>query len=245
LPPIRLVAGTRQFSKMTSQTCERGLAEAEAGRAGLDQEGRDAGGALLRRIGARHHGEEARFRRVGDEALGTVDHVAVAVAPGGRAHGGRVGADIGLGQREGADDLAARQLGQIGALLLLGAVDDDALRADAVVGADHGAEGGRGLAELESDAHLLRHGQAEAAIFRGDGQTEEAERAHLRDDLFGDGVVVRDAMLVGHEPLAHEAPHGDEQLLQGFGIERHADQLTGGSGEVANRRELRWTTERL
>ena len=54
-------------------------------------------------IGARHHGEEAGLGRVGDEALGAVEHLVVAVADARVVRSaGRVGAGIGLGQRERA-----------------------------------------------------------------------------------------------------------------------------------------------
>ena len=172
LPPIRLAAGTRQFSKITSQVWAprwpiflSGLPRRDAGRLALDDEGRDAAGALLGRIGARHQREDAGLRRVGDEALGAVDDVVLAVAPMARgAQRGGVRAGVRLGQRERGDDLAGRQLRQVLGLLLLGAVDHDALRADADRGAEHRAEGRRGLAQLEHHQHLLFHRQSEAAI---------------------------------------------------------------------------------
>src|SRR5438309_290626 len=48
------------------------LADAESGRPRLDEEGRDAAGAFVPGIAARHHGEDAGDRRVGDEALAAV-----------------------------------------------------------------------------------------------------------------------------------------------------------------------------
>src|SRR5262249_18248882 len=130
-----------------------------------------------------------------------------------------------------------------GTLLLLGPVDDDALRADADIGAEAGAEHRRSLSQLEGDAHLFRHAQPESAILDGDRESEQAERPHFRDDLIGYGVGVGDAMLVGHEPLAHEAPNGGEQLVEGFGVESHPStsmgvgagrHLTGAAVDVAN-----------
>ncbi len=87
LPPIRLrgrhaavlendVAGVRAALAHLPV----GLAEGEAGRAALDDEGRDAVRALVAGVGARHHGEDAGLGRVGDVALGPVQHVVVAVA---------------------------------------------------------------------------------------------------------------------------------------------------------------------
>ena len=106
-------------------------------------------------------------------------------------------------------------------LLLRRAVDDDALRADAVVGADERAEGGRGPPKPEGDLRLLRHGQPEAAILLRDRQAEEAERAHLGDDLGRDAVLLGDALLERPQALGHEALDGVEELGERVAVERH------------------------
>src|SRR5690606_40965610 len=49
---------------------------------------RSAAGALDLGVGAGHHGEDAGVRGVGDEALGAVDDVEVAIAHGGGLQGG-------------------------------------------------------------------------------------------------------------------------------------------------------------
>jgi hypothetical protein len=67
-----------------------GLGHRETRRAGLDEEGRDAGDAGFLGGGAGEHCEQAGMRRVGGEALGSVDHVVGAVAPGTRHQRGRV-----------------------------------------------------------------------------------------------------------------------------------------------------------
>ncbi len=203
------------------------FAELDARRAALDQERGNAVGTFVGRRGARHHGEEPGLRRVGDEALGAVEDIAVAIAPRGRLQGGGVGAGIRFGQREGADDLAGRELGQVAALLLLGPVHDDALGADAVVGADERAERGRGLADLEGEARLFLHGEAKAAIFGGDSQAEHAEFFHLGDHLRRNSVFLRDLELDRDQPLLNEARHGFAQLIEGFAIQRHAPSPSG------------------
>src|SRR3546814_10378710 len=58
------------------------LADGDARRIRLDDEGRHPAGALVGRIGARHQGEHAGMRRIGDEALGAVDDVMTALAFG-------------------------------------------------------------------------------------------------------------------------------------------------------------------
>ena len=90
-PPIRFPAGTAQRSKITSHGMRAALAhlavelaEREARRVALDHERRNAAGALVRGIGARHHRENGGLGRIGDEALRAVEHVVIAVAPRGR-----------------------------------------------------------------------------------------------------------------------------------------------------------------
>ena len=84
-PPITLAAGTRTFSRITSQVLVprwpiflSGLPRVRPGRPRGHDEGGDA--ARARAVGARHQGEGAGARRVGDEALGAVENVVVAVA---------------------------------------------------------------------------------------------------------------------------------------------------------------------
>ncbi|CAN4021913.1 Spermidine/putrescine-binding periplasmic protein, partial [Dysosmobacter welbionis] len=97
------------------------LAHGEAGEAALHDEGGDAAGAL----GLVGHGEDHEHVghvAVGDEDLGAVEDIVVAVQLGlGLALGG-VGTGVGFGQAEGADLVALGQHGQVLGLLGLGAV---------------------------------------------------------------------------------------------------------------------------
>ncbi|KAG0767804.1 hypothetical protein G6F22_017597 [Rhizopus arrhizus] len=158
-----------------------GLADAQARGAGFDQEARDRVGTALRR-GARHDREQAGDGRVGDVALGAVQHVAVAIAFGGQPQRHRVGAGIGLGQCERADQFAASQLGQVAGALVVRAGQHDGLRTDADVGAGQRTKRGRGLAQFEHHPHFFFHRQAQAAEFRRDRQAEETQFAHFVDD---------------------------------------------------------------
>src|SRR5690606_20308448 len=123
--------------------------DAQSRRAALHQESAEALVVPAFWVATRDHGEDAGVRRVGDEPLGAVEHPAVAVAPRLRAHRGCVGADVRLGEAEGGDLLAARQAPQVPPLLLLGAVLEDAVGADAVVDPEHRAEGKASPAEDE------------------------------------------------------------------------------------------------
>ncbi|MNN02147.1 hypothetical protein D3C81_1147950 [compost metagenome] len=197
------------------------LAEADARRLRIDNKGRDAGRALDRRIGARHQREHAGLRRVGDEALGAVDHVVVAIAHGGGAQRAGVRAGVRLGQREGGEDLARGQPGQPRGLLLGGAIHQDALRADANRGAQQRAKGRCGLAQLHHHAGLFLHGQLQAAEAFGDGHAEQAHLAHVLHDVLRDFIGLGDQCLGGHQAFAHEAPHAVEQGFQGVVIADH------------------------
>src|SRR5580698_2473299 len=197
------------------------LAYMDALRVRGHDEGRNAARALARRIAARHQREHAGAVGVGDEALGAVDDIVVAVTDRRRLERRRVGARAGLGEAEARHDLAAGELGQPFALLRRGAEHHHALTADADIGADDGAEGGRGVAELHRHQHFLLHGEAEPAIFLRDGDAEEPERTHPGHDLVRYAVVFGDLGLERHAGLAHEAVHGVDQLLTRLQIERH------------------------
>src|SRR4029078_1660460 len=86
------------------------------------------------------HGDVG-LRAVGDPHLRAVEHVAVAVAPRAAAHRARVAAAVGLCQAEAAHDGARSQLGQVTALLLLGAIGVDRVHDEAALHARRRAHG--------------------------------------------------------------------------------------------------------
>jgi hypothetical protein len=104
-------------------------------------------------------------------------------------------------------------------LLLLRAVHDDALRPDADVGSDEGAEGDGGIAERFDQAGFLKGGEAETVELLGDGQAEETEVAHLLHDLLGDVVLVLDPLFGGDQAFARETVHGVEKLAEGVVVD--------------------------
>jgi len=197
------------------------LADDDPGRVCGHDEGGNARRSLLRWIAARHQREHAGAVSIGDEALGAVHDIGIAITDGADFDRSGVGTGARFCQREAGDDLATRQLRQPFGLLFVTAEHDDTLAADADIGAYHGTEGRGGLAQLDGDQHLLLHGQAEAAIFFRDGNTEEPEFAHLGHNGIGHAVVVGDFCLDRHAFLRHETANGFNQLLAGFGIERH------------------------
>ena len=70
-------------------------------------------------VGTRPDHRHVGDRRVGDPHLAAVEHPVGAVAAGPGRHVGRVGAVVGLGQAEAADQLAGRHARQPSLLLLL------------------------------------------------------------------------------------------------------------------------------
>ena len=101
------------------------FAKRQTGRIGRNDEGRNAPSAGA--SGARHQREGAGARRVGDEALGAVEHIVVAVGFSAGLERSGIGAGVGLGQRKRHDQFAARDPGQVVGLLLGRAVHQDAL----------------------------------------------------------------------------------------------------------------------
>ena len=197
------------------------LADAHARRARLDHKGGYPAGPLDLRVGAGHHGENAGGRGIGDIALGAVQHIVVAVAPGRGLQGGGIGTRLRLGQAEGRGQVAAGQFRQIFRLLIRRAVDDQALRADADIGAKGRAESGGGLAEGEHHLDLVGHGEAETAIFLRDRQAIEAKLAHFRQKLGRHRIVIRHPGLGRAQAFADETGQGFDELVASLPVEGH------------------------
>ena len=122
-------------------------------------------------VGAGQQAEHVAVAPVGDEHLGAVDDVFLAVLGGRGLQVGDIRAAAGLRQRQPAPLLARGQVGQEPLLLLLGAVVGQRVGQD-VMGADGPAEahqphaqflenGGEGGVVQPQPAVLLRHGDAE------------------------------------------------------------------------------------
>ena len=165
--------------------------------------------------GARGDGDQAGElgAGVGDELLRAVDDPLAADELGLGPRGARVGAGAGLGQPEARELLARDQVGQPGLLLLVGAVAQDRVDAEA----DGGLE--RDPHRLVDPADLLdRDAQAgevavRAAVLLGGGEPEQAELPHLAHDV--DREVVLAVPLGGarRDLLLGEVADGTPELL--------------------------------
>ena len=132
----------------------------------------------------------------------------VRVAPG-------VGAGAGLGEAEAGEPLAGDQVGQPGLLLLVGAVGEDRVDAEA----DRGLE--RDPHRLVDPADLLDRDAeagevavlAGAAVLLGRGEAEQPERAHLAHHVDREVVVAVPLRRVRRDLGLGEVADGTAELL--------------------------------
>jgi hypothetical protein len=119
---------------------------------------------------------------VRDPRLGAVDHPAVAVAHGLRAERRGVAAGLGLGERERAEDLAARHRLEVALLERLAPVREQHLRGERVVHA-HQHRGARvGHGHLLEREQVARGVEREAVVRLGEEHAEEAGLAEPRHE---------------------------------------------------------------
>src|SRR3954447_15687973 len=180
--------------------------------------GDEAGHPLVRRVGLgvvlHQHEDDAGAEAVGDPHLLAVQlPVAVLALLGGRLDALDVGADLGLGEREGGADLAGRHLRQEVILLLVGAELHQQVGADEV-GVDDAGDRDPAARELFDDHRVGGQVEPHAAVLLGNGDPEEAELFHLLDDRLREGILVVVVLGVGDDLLVGElADHFDDGFL--------------------------------
>ncbi|MNY00707.1 hypothetical protein D3C86_1332140 [compost metagenome] len=158
----------------------------------------------------------------------------VAIQLGARLQRGGVGAGVRLGQRERDDQLAAGDLRQVFLLLRLGAVHQDALRADANVGAEHRAERKRRMAEVIDHIAFLRHRQANTTVVLGNGDAEQAHLLHVGDDLGWHFVQFFQRVFRRLQPFVDKTLHRGAQQGKRFGVEGHGKSPGQSSTDSTN-----------
>ena len=144
--------------------------------AALDQEAADDAVEL----GPDHR--EVSDRRVGDPHLGAGEPVAARRLLRARHHRAGIGAVIGLGQAEAADDLARCELRQILLALRLAAIGEDRVHDERGLHRHGRAVAGIDALDLARDQPIGDIAEPGAAVLFRDGGAEQAERAHLGDD---------------------------------------------------------------
>ena len=125
-----------------------------------------------------YHGDVGD-RRIGDPRLGAAELVAAGDLLGAGDHRAGIGAVVGLGQAEAADEFAARELRQIFAPLRLAAIGVDRVHDQRRLHRHRRAIAGIDALDLARDQPVGDIAEAGAAVFLGDGRAKEAERAHL------------------------------------------------------------------
>ena len=191
----------------------------DAGGVGLDDERADAAVVSVGLRDARHHDEQVGDDPVGGPQLGAVEHVRRVIL--GRHRGGTqpggVGADLGLGQQEGADR-AVRAARQVPALLLLRAREHERLgQADGLVRRQQRADTGVHRPDHHERAVVVVLPEPEAAVLHRDLHPERADLGERLEGLVGDARLPLDARDVDpsqerlerrEEPLAALAAAG-------------------------------------
>ena len=129
---------------------------------------------------------------------------------------GSVGTGVGLSQSEGADLVTGGQHGQILGLLGLGAVSQDGIAAQAVVGSHDIAGGGALLAQLLDADGAGQRVSTLSAVLLGDAHAHHAQVEQLLDVLAGiEGLGVglgSDGLHFVLGELSHHLP--DQQMLR-------------------------------
>lgn len=158
---------------------------------------------------------------VGDHAVGgpqfhSVEDVVVPVGYRAGREAGRVGADVGLGEEEGAD-VGAGAPGQELLLLFLGAEQLQRLGyADRLVGREQDADRGARRAYQGQRLVVVDLGEAEAAVLGVDLHAEGAELLEPVDDVVGDAGLAFDEGSV--DLRLAEVAESREELLAAPGV---------------------------
>ncbi len=166
--------------------------------------------------GDRHPGRDVR-PAVGDELLGAVDHpFAIALLGAGLRRSG-VRAGLRLGEAERPELAPADEVGQPARLLLGSAEVVDRRRAEANRRLERDPDPGIAPRDLlDGDAQRQEIGAGATCLF-GERQAEQAELAHLADDVVAELVVAVELHSRRHDHLAREVPArvADRLLLRG------------------------------
>ena len=190
---------------------------AEARQRGIDQEQADAFGTGGR-VGLGRNDHHVGVLAVGDEGLGAIQDVIVAILDRAGANGLQVAAGARLGHGDGAHGFTGDHLGQPVLSLLLTAHVAEVRRDDVRVHHDVGGQGTESHArQLFADDHGILEGRATATHFFRNVYAEHAgvtqgvpELARHQAGLFP-GFVVR--LHLGFEGFDHRIPEQAQLFL--------------------------------
>ena len=128
-----------------------------------------------------------------------------------------IASGVGLRQRQRPAPVAGRHGGKPTLLLLLGAVRHDQCGRHGV-GVDDPGQAHPAVGQFLDDADVGQQVESEAAVGLGDGHAEEAELAHLGDDVGRIGVVVLELGRHRDDLVGHEAADGFDDLAADLGV---------------------------
>src|SRR3989441_379955 len=176
------------------------LADREAGRALLDEEGGDALRAQLR-VHCGEDDDDVGVVAVGAPLLGAVQHVTVALADRRRAQPRGVGAGAGLRERVGREHLPRRETRQVLLLVLLGAGEEDRQAAERLIEVLRRRRRARPR-DLLADEREREAPHVRPAVFLGQPDPVEAGVHEGADRLFRIGLPLVVGGGAWRDPLA-------------------------------------------
>jgi hypothetical protein len=180
-------------------------------------------------IRRREDDHDVRDRRVGDEVLRAVEHPAATVLDGARALRLRVGASLRFGQRETADHLARRELGQPARALGVVALAEDRRAHQRALHRHRDRRRRAGARDLLQRDRVRQGVHPGAAPAFGDHRAKQSELAELREDLRRELVAAVDLGRARQDLARRQVARGVlNQLLLGRQIEVHAPFQVGG-----------------
>src|SRR5690554_2809620 len=191
------------------------LVAAEAGVVAFYDEGGDAFGAAFR-VGFGVDDVGVGVWPVGDPHFVAVEDVVVAFVAGVEFHGDDVGAGVGFRHGQGADVFAADEFGQVGLLLLFGAVAVDLVDAQVGVGAVRRAYRGRGAADFFHGHYVGQVAHARTAVLFADGDAQQAHVTQFAPQVHGEFVGAVDFLGPGGDFIGGEAVDLFTQAVEGF-----------------------------
>ena len=198
------------------------LAAGDTDLVGVEHERRDAARAGRVRIGAREEEECAGVLGGRDELLRAGDPPAAVLARRRGAQGAGVGSRLGLGQREGADQLAARERRHEARALLVGTEAQQRQRHGARVDGDRDADTRVAARQLLDHEHVGEEVRSGAAVLLRHADAHQPELGELAEDVAREVVLAvplgRVRLDLGADEVARERL---DLLLLGGELEVH------------------------
>ena len=179
----------------------------KARRAFLHHEDRDAPATLDVGVRAGGDKEQIAMHAVGNEQLGSVQDIIIAVAHGAGGQAGHVRARAWFGDRDRRDEFSSANSGQIFCLLRRAAIADQMRRGHVGVHQHGGGKAAKSGASQFLRQDQRRHGaKARAAMLFRMPHAQEPQGPHFAQNLAGHHAFGFPGLAVWHNLLGHETP---------------------------------------